>query len=604
MELLRIELESKKLKIESLKHEFQAKYDDMEERTQRAEHSARIYQSKISQLSVDNDQRKTRSQSDLQRIVQRQSHLESTNRKLSAEAAMLEEGLVDLSVDQDEYATLSIIPKTERTIQQMAKIKLYEMTQPVRSQCVVLQAQVDQLTDTFAQQANTLQQNSETVARLTDENDLLKTTKHKLETDISDARDLVALNHDKGVKYDHLAADHERATSDLTLHLARLRELESCNLQLSDRNKDLLIKYETTKQRESLLVEDKAYLKRINQEITTRKTELEEQNKELMDRNIQLQTAREEILEKYITGTDRARTEAQVERQNQIESLKLETDSELNRIKQNLHELFSRENNALREARDAAMNERDNLRIDNERTKEQIRAVQHELLSARAGQTAQMSEMQTRVQHAELESKRAGLARRELDAALDIAQRDAKASRSKAELLQRELYQMDNKSQKSQLELESEIRDISKKLTSYEKLEKELDCVVLQCADTEDEMDPERLLIGYGCGAAIPTNSRRRMQQSVRLAKRVLNLERINVDLQREIDAIKTANIKLKEQLESADAALDGVNQPYNYLVTNARDKDLTIMKLKQKLKSQQILITDLNSNVEQLKKV
>jgi len=90
----------------------------------------------------------------------------------------------------------------------------------------------------------------------------------------------------------------------------------------------------------------------------------------------------------------------------------------------------------------------------------------------------------------------------------------------------------------------------------------------------------------------------------VRLAKRVLNLERINVDLQREIDALKTANAKLTEQLDAADQALDGVNQPYNYLVSNARDKDETIMKLKIKLKSQQTLITDLNDNVEQLKKV
>ena len=37
------------------------------------------------------------------RIVERQAQLEATNRKLSAEAAMLEEGLVDLSVDEAEY---------------------------------------------------------------------------------------------------------------------------------------------------------------------------------------------------------------------------------------------------------------------------------------------------------------------------------------------------------------------------------------------------------------------------------------------------------------------------------------------------------------------
>ena len=45
---------------------------------------------------------------------------------------------------------------------------------------------------------------------------------------------------------------------------------------------------------------------------------------------------------------------------------------------------------------------------------------------------------------------------------------------------------------------------------------------------------------GWGLGGAnIPTNAKRRMEQSARLAKRVINLEKINVDLTREIDSLK-----------------------------------------------------------------
>jgi hypothetical protein len=205
--------------------------------------------------------------------------------------------------------------------------------------------------------------------------------------------------------------------------------LTSVKSDLGDKVRDLSIKYETTKQKEGLLMEDKTYLKRVNQELTERKNALETQNAELMDRNMQLQTAREEILEKYITGTDRVRTQVNSERQNQMGKLKLETDSELNRIKQNLHDLFSRESNALREARDAALNERDNLRMENERIKEQISLTQQELLSIKSAQEAKMSQMETRVHHAQLESKRANMVKRELDEVLDAAQRDAKASK-------------------------------------------------------------------------------------------------------------------------------------------------------------------------------
>ena len=154
------------------------------------------------------------------------------------------------------------------------------------------------------------------------------------------------------------------------------------------------------------------------------------------------------------------------------------------------------------------------------------------------------------------------------------------------ELLQREIFKIQNTCEKDKLHLEAENRDISAKLKTFENLEKELDSVVLHIAD-DDENDPEQMLRNFGIGGNMPTNSRRRMQQSVRLAKRALNLERISVDKTREIDVLKDSNTKLKEQVSSLEAAMEGVNQPYSYLVQSAADKDSTIAQLKEKLKKQ-----------------
>ena len=85
---------------------------------------------------------------------------------------------------------------------------------------------------------------------------------------------------------------------------ARLSETEKSLARLSDENRDLTVKYETTSQRSDLLEEDKNYLKRSSKELTDQKLELEKRVKQLMDQNINLQQAREEILEKYITGTE------------------------------------------------------------------------------------------------------------------------------------------------------------------------------------------------------------------------------------------------------------------------------------------------------------
>ena len=66
----------------------------------------------------------------------------------------------------------------------------------------------------------------------------------------------------------------------------------------------MCLKFESTKQRESLLEEDKSYLKKQFEETNDRKGELEKINNDLLDRNLRLQAAREELIEKYLIDAD------------------------------------------------------------------------------------------------------------------------------------------------------------------------------------------------------------------------------------------------------------------------------------------------------------
>jgi len=69
----------------------------------------------------------------------------------------------------------------------------------------------------------------------------------------------------------------------------------------------MCLKFESTKQRESLLEEDKSYLKKQFEETNDRKSELEKINNDLLDRNLRLQAAREELIEKYLIDADQVR---------------------------------------------------------------------------------------------------------------------------------------------------------------------------------------------------------------------------------------------------------------------------------------------------------
>lgn len=52
----------------------------------------------------------------------------------------------------------------------------------------------------------------------------------------------------------------------------------------------------------------------------------------------------------------------------------------------------------------------------------------------------------------------------------------------------------------------------------------------------ENEDEAERVLFSYGYGANVPTTAKRRLKQSIHLARRVLQLERANASMQNEID--------------------------------------------------------------------
>ena len=129
-----------------IKHDFAEQIELLEERAEEAERNMKLYQLKFTELQNQKGQSgKSAFREELKEIVQRQKILEATNRKLQAEASLLEEGLTDLSVNEAEYGQLTLLPRDQRSIKQTAKIKLFETIQPMKSENQSLLRQIDAL---------------------------------------------------------------------------------------------------------------------------------------------------------------------------------------------------------------------------------------------------------------------------------------------------------------------------------------------------------------------------------------------------------------------------------------------------------------------------
>ena len=114
------------------------------------------------------------------------------------------------------------------------------------------------------------------------------------------------------------------------------------------------------------------------------------------------------------------------------------------------------------------------------------------------------------------------------------------------------------------MEIDNELNDKRTKLHVYVKVEHELDEVVMQAAQgqmtitsrllvflssvrvVDNDGDAEKALFSYGYGASLPTSAKRRLQHSVHLAKRVIQLEQANTSLRLELDRERKKSIDTK----------------------------------------------------------
>ncbi|KAG8137664.1 putative Progesterone-induced-blocking factor 1-like protein, partial [Naja naja] len=148
-------------------------------------------------------------------------------------------------------------------------------------------------------------------------------------------------------------------------------------------------------------------------------------------------------------------------------------------------------------------------------------------------------------------------------------------------------------SEKKISELQAQNSEYQARLDTYEKLEKELDEIIMQTAELENEDEAERVLFSYGYGANVPTTAKRRLKQSVHLARRLLQLERQNTLLARDL-----------EPERRSWSHFTRVQQPYKYLIESVQQRDSQILAQKERIAQHEKDISQLNEEKKTLLRV
>lgn len=600
IQLLKIELSQKNMMIDNLKVDYLTKIEELEEKLNDA-----LHQKQLLTLRLDNqltfqqkDARKYQElmKQEMETILLRQKQLEETNLQLREKAGDIRRNLRDFELTEEQYMKLKGFPEDQLSIPEYVSIRFYELVNPLRKEVSELQLKKNDLSEELTENKSQLKQLTETYEEDRRNYSELQVRCQRLALELADTRQLIKQGDYRQENYDKVKSERDTLEQEV-IELRRKHEiLEASHITQAKERSELSKEVATLQQTVTLLQKDKEYLNRQNMELSVRCAHEEDRLERLQTQLEETKKAREEMYEKYVTSRDHYKTEYENKLHNELEQIRLKTNQEIDQLRSASREMYERENRNLREARDNAVAEKDRAVMaakDASEKHDQLLDRYRELqLSAESKVTEYLHQSKLK----SFESERVQLIQEETAKNLTQCQLECEKYQKKLEVLTKEFYSLQASSEKHITELQAQNSERQARLDIYEKLEKELDEIIIQTAEMENEDEAERVLFSYGYGANVPTTARRRLKQSVHLARRVLKLEKQNSLVVKDLEHQKDQVTQLSQELDRANSLLNQTQQPYRYLIESVRQRDSKIDSLKE-------CITQLEKDVSNLNK-
>ncbi|XP_078402116.1 progesterone-induced-blocking factor 1 [Cetorhinus maximus] len=599
LQLLKIELSQKNLIIDNLKVEYLTKIEDLEERLNDSLHQKQLLQVRLeNQLKVQQDDARRRQdlrKQEMETILERQKLLEETNQQLQERAGDIRRSLRDLELTEDQYAELKTRSDDQLSIPEYVSVQVYEVVRPLREEIEELRQKKTSLWEESNSQKNQLNNMIESYESERRTRSDLEVRCQHLTLELADTKQLIQQADYKRENYDRVKHERDaldRETSELR---KKLELLEVSHKAQTKERIDLTKEVAALQQSVSLLQKDKEYLNRQNMELNVRCAHEEDRIERLHTHLEEAKRAREEMYEKYVISRDHYKNEYEDKLRHELEQIRVKTDLEIEHLRSGSKEMYERENRNLREARENAIAEKDRAVEAEKDALAKYDQLLEQFRQMQVNTDSRISELMNQTKLKTFEAERAQLVQEETTKNLKQCQVECDKYQKKLEVLTNEFYRLQASADKHTTELQAQNSELQARLVTYEKLEEELDGVIMQSAEMENEDDAERVLFSYGYGANVPTTAKRRLKQSVHLARRLLQLEKQNSLLRRDLDCQKIHANELNQELANANALLNQAQQPYSYLIETVRQRDAQIQTYKEQLSQLENEVCQLN---------
>uniref|UniRef100_A0A8D2ALM6 Progesterone immunomodulatory binding factor 1 n=1 Tax=Sciurus vulgaris TaxID=55149 RepID=A0A8D2ALM6_SCIVU len=584
IQLLKIELSQKNMMIDNLKVDYLTKIEELEEKLNDA-----LHQKQLLSLRLDNqltfqqkDARKYQElmKQEMETILLRQKQLEETNLQLREKAGDIRRNLRDFELTEEQYMKLKAFPEDQLSIPEYVSIRFYELVNPLRKEICELQVKKNDLSEELSTNKGQLKQLTEAHEEDRRNYSELQIRCQRLALELADTKKLIQQGDYRQENYDKVKSERDMLEQEVFEFRRKHEILEASHITQAKERSELSKEVATLQQTVTLLQKDKEYLNRQNMELSVRCAHEEDRLERLQCQLEETKKAREEMYEKYVTSRDHYKMEYENKLQDELEQIRLKTNQEIEQLRSASREMYERENRHLREARDNAMAEKDRAVMAEKDALEKHDQLLDRYRELQLSTESKVTEFLHQSKLKSFESERVQLLHEETARNLTQCQMECEKYQKKLEVLTKEFYSLQASSEKRITELQAQNSEHQARLDIYEKLEKELDEIIMQTAEIENEDEAERILFSYGYGANVPTTAKRRLKQSVHLARRVLQLEKQNSLILKDLGHQKDQVTKLSQELDRANSLLNQTQQPYRYLIESVRQRDSKIDSL------------------------
>ncbi|CAF0983362.1 unnamed protein product [Adineta ricciae] len=587
LQLLKIELNQRDLLIQNLKIEYEEKCEDLQEKLADMTYQRDLLQTKLnSQLQVERElalrsQDEVRQQ--LTHIMERQRQLEDVNARLVSKSNEIRHNLQHKILPTDEeYRILKStnINSEQMPLKDFIMIKFYETVRPIEMEYENCKRTQNILDSKLTATGQDLLQTQKALDEERRSNHTVHMQLQKTTGELNEYKNLCEQNEFKKQNYDRIKSERDQYEHRI-VELDRQITQNELHIQTQTKEKEnLLLQLAELRQEIVVLRQDKEYLTRQYNDIQHKFYSTEEKLSTLEAALDETKRAKELLYEKHISTRDAYKTEYENKLSVELEQLRSKTTLEIEKLRDGVKEMYERENRSFQHARDEALLERDrHIQLERD-LQRKYDVLLNESRQYQSNVEVRLGELQAEVKLKTFESDRVQLLYEENLKTLKATQIEIEKLQKKNDLIQKEYFNLQVQSDRRLMEIDTELNEKRTKLQVYEKVEQELDEVVMQAAQVENDGEAEKVLFSYGYGASLPTSAKRRLQHSVHLAKRVIQLEQANTSLRSELERERKTKSELHRDLDNANKILDQAQQPYDFLIATIRNKDAQLNKV------------------------